>query len=165
MEIDQSLAHTAHEIVARIRLSGSVARNQFQKERCFFHAAIFTMAEQVSDRIFSGEVADQGCVGFHLAIGKRVFFSIANVLDADGYAVQADAVAGHPCFGHQAIDGAVAIDQKVRGDVELPFSLKLWTCGLDPRVAKIVPSRIKRVYCRVVQHDSLRRNRDILRVR
>src|SRR5580700_8939334 len=87
IEIGKSLSHTAHEIVSRIRLSSPVAWNQFQKQGRFFHAAIFAVAEQVRDRIFSGEVADQSGVGLHLAIGERVSVGIAYVFDPDGYAV------------------------------------------------------------------------------
>jgi hypothetical protein len=58
MQIGKSLAHAPQELVARIRLSGPVTRDKFQKERSFLHAAIFVVAEQISDRIFSGQVTD-----------------------------------------------------------------------------------------------------------
>src|SRR5580704_17163945 len=165
MEIGKSLAYAPHELVARIRLSGPVTRDKFQKKKRFLHAAIFVVAEQVGDRIFSGQVTDQGYIGFHLAIGERVFRAITHVLDADSDAVQAYAVARHPRFGHESIDCAIPIDEKVSGDVELPFALKLRTSRFDAGVAKIGPGGVKGGHYRVMQNDGLLRDGDIFGIR
>lgn len=165
MEIAESLAHAPEELVARIRLFGPITRYKFQKQRSLLHAAIFVVAEQISDRIFSGQVTDQGCVSLDLAIGERVFRAITHVLDADSDAVQAYAVARHPRFGHESIDCAIPIDEKVSGDVELPFALKLRTSRFDAGVAKIGPGGVKGGHYRVMQNDGLRRDGDIFGIR
>jgi len=165
MEIGNSLAHAPEELVARIRLCGPVTRDKFQKERSLLHAAIFAVAEQIGDCIFCGQVTDQGYVSLHLAIRERVFRAITHVLDADSDAVQAYAVACHPRFGHEPIDCAITIDQKVGRDVELPFALKLRTSPFDAGVAKIGPGCVKGGRYRVMQNDGLRRDGDIFGIR
>ena len=162
MEIGELGANALHEIVAGVGFSSAITWDELQKECGLFHAAIFVMAEQVADGIFCGQIANESGVGIYLAIRKRVFLGIAYVFNADGDAVQADAVARHPCFGHEAIDRAVAVDQELRRDVEFAFTLEFGTRGFDAGVAKVVPGSSKgRRYC-VMQNDSLRGDCDVL---
>jgi len=117
------------------------------------HPAILHVADEMGDGPLSGEITHQGGICVHLGIGQREFFAVTDIFDPDSNVVQANAVPGHPVFRHQAVNGSIAVHQKLRGNVDFSGGGKFCALRFSPRAVEIIPCGSERRNAGPVQND------------
>jgi hypothetical protein len=161
-EVWQLGADLSHEGGAGVALAGAVVGFALAEVGVALEGEVLVVADEMGDAGEAGDqVADEGDVGGALGGGEREALEVADVLDADGEVVEADDVAGHPGLGHEADDGAVAVDEEVGGDVEVAGAGDDLAAAFDGGAIEVAPGAVQVAAAGVVQDDELRVDEDV----
>ena len=112
------------------------------------------MAQQVPNRVAAGQIAHELGVCSELLVGQGPGPS-ANVFDANGVVVQADAVACHLRLGHQTVDGTVAVHEEVCREIYGARAPHAAATPADPYSIEGLPRSPVAARTRPVDHDGL----------